>query len=266
MVLISGDFYLEVLKKMLSQGILSKNSKILIAAAGPADKKRFTALGFKNVTATNLDVRMNAAFFKPYKWIFTGVDKLKFKDNSFDFAIVHHGLHHSATPHKGLLELYRVSRYGIMVFEGLDNVLSRLGASLGFSENYELAAVDNHGLKFGGFNNTGIPNFVYRWTENEIIKTIASYEPKAKPEVSFFYGLELPFNRLKKMKNKLFYLVSLAAYPAIYILFLLFYKIIGNRFAFFIKKPDLNKSIYPWLALKNGKAIPYKTFFSKKFR
>jgi ubiquinone/menaquinone biosynthesis C-methylase UbiE len=47
---------------------------------------------------------------------------MAFDDNSFDFAIVHNGLHHCYSPHRGLLELYRVSRQGILVFEPRDTL------------------------------------------------------------------------------------------------------------------------------------------------
>jgi ubiquinone/menaquinone biosynthesis C-methylase UbiE len=265
MFIISDDFYLKVLKHLIKKNILKTNFNILIAAAGSADKSRFLELNFKNVTISNLDVRMKASSFKPFKWSFQDVENLSFKDNAFDFAVIHHGLHHSASPHRGLLELYRVSKKGIIVFEGIDNLLSRLGAALGFSEDYELAATFNNDLKFGGFRNTEIPNFVYRWKENEVIKTISCFEPVSKPVVKFFYGLELPFDRLRKMKNKFFYLVSIAAFPFIFILFLFFHKSIGNRFAFLILKPDLTKDLHPWLTKKNKKIEPNEIYFKNKY-
>ena len=35
-----------------------------------------------------------------------------FEDGAFDFVVVHQGLHHCHSPHRGLLEMYRVARRG----------------------------------------------------------------------------------------------------------------------------------------------------------
>ena len=265
MFFISNDFYLNVIKHLVKKNILDIKMKILIAAAGSADKARFLEMSFKNVTISNFDRRMKADSFKPFKWSFQDVENLSFKDKSFDFCIIHHGLHHSASPHKGLIELYRVSKNGILVFEGIDNLVSRLGVFLGFSESYELAAVFNNNLKYGGFRNTGVPNFVYRWTPREILKTVSSIEPFLRPKIKFFYGLELPFDRLKKMKNKFYFIFAILAFPIIFILFFLFHKLIGNRFSFLIQKPNFIKDIHPWLKNKKGKILPGENFFKKKY-
>ncbi|MBN2547206.1 MAG: methyltransferase domain-containing protein [Spirochaetes bacterium] len=256
MLLISSDFYKTVLKRLIEKKTINENMKILITAGGEKDKNKFLDLKFKNVTITNVDSRMKKNSFLPYKYDYQDVENLTYKNEVFDISIVHHGLHHSPSPHKGLLELYRTSKTGIIVFEGLDNIITRLGKIMGIGENYELAAVKGGNYKFGGFKNSGIPNFVYRWTNNEVYKTIASFEPRAKPCITFFYGLEIPFKRLKSKKNKLPYLIAFFSFPFLFLFFIIFHRFFSNRYAFFIKKPDIKKEHFKWLKFTDNKIIP----------
>jgi hypothetical protein len=41
-----------------------------------------------------------------------------------------------------------------------------------------------------------IPNFVYRWTENEVIKTVNTFLPAHTHEFHFHYGMSIPTDRL----------------------------------------------------------------------
>src|SRR6266851_8888773 len=51
------------------------------------------------------------------------------------------------SPHRGLLEMYRVARRGVLAFEPRDTRLVRLGVRLGFGQEYEIAAVAENGLR-----------------------------------------------------------------------------------------------------------------------
>ncbi len=75
------------------------------------------------------------------------VERLGFTDRAFDFVVVHQGLHHCHSPHRGLLEMYRVARRGVLAFEPRDTRLVRLGVRLGFGQEYEIAAVAENGLR-----------------------------------------------------------------------------------------------------------------------
>ena len=96
-----------------------------------------------------------------------------------------HGLHHCHSPHRGLLELYRVARQGVLVFEPRDTALVRLGVRLNLGQKYEVAAVSHNGLSAGGVGNSQIPNYIYRWSEREVEKTILSYAPYGQPRFRF---------------------------------------------------------------------------------
>tara|TARA_B110000438_G_C15780364_1_gene636031 strand:+ start:826 stop:1002 length:177 start_codon:yes stop_codon:yes gene_type:complete len=53
----------------------------------------------------------------------------------------------------------------------------KLLVKLGYVADYELRAVFDNECLHGGVNNSEIPNFVYRWTENEVEKTINTFMP-----------------------------------------------------------------------------------------
>ena len=79
--------------------------------------------------------------------------------------------------------MLRVAKCGIIFIESRDCFLKRLSCSLGLSEIYEYFAVKND--DGGGVDNTNVPNFGYRWTENEVLKLINSYKPLDKFKIYF---------------------------------------------------------------------------------
>ena len=116
-----------------------------MACGGQLDRDVLVGLGFSDVTITNLDRRLAANDFAPFRWAYQDLEQLTFDDAEFDFAIVHNGLHHCHSPHRGLLELYRVARQGVLVFEPRDTALVRLGVRLNLGQKYEVAAVSTTG-------------------------------------------------------------------------------------------------------------------------
>ena len=103
-------------------------------------------LGFTDVVISNVDTRTTSAAFAPFEWSFQDAEDLTYPDDSFDFCIVHSGLHHCKSPHEALLEMYRVSRQGVLVFEPCDNLTTRIGVWLGIGQEYEIAAVAGNRL------------------------------------------------------------------------------------------------------------------------
>ena len=68
----------------------------------------------------------------------------------------------------------------------------RLGVRLGAVDEYELGRSPRTGSRAGGVANTSTPNYVYRWTEREVAKTVASFAPHARHRLRFFREFELP--------------------------------------------------------------------------
>lgn len=236
-------FYRETLLTLVGQGKLELDARLLVVAGGPFDHSTLIDAGFTNVTISNLDVRMTGHEYAPYKWSFQDAENLDYPDGAFDYVIEHMGLHHCASPHRGLLEMYRVAIKGIVVFENRDSLLMRAAIKLGLVRDHEIEAVVGNDYKFGGFRNTPTPNYVYRWTERDVLKTIAANDPRGPVPHQFFHGLRLPTERLS-MGTAVWKraLLKLAALP-VQMLFLIAPKQ-GNEFAFWLAKPQTR---FPWL-------------------
>lgn len=181
-------FYERVLHELLEQGLVQRDARVLVVAGGDIDRAAFASAGFADVTVTNLsedgDERQDA-------------EALTYDDDAFDFAAISAGLHHCASPHRALLELYRVARHGVLALEARDSALMRAAQRLGVVDEYELTAVADNGYTAGGVRNSAVPNFVYRWTEREVEKTIASAHPERRHRYVYFRELELPVSVLE---------------------------------------------------------------------
>ena len=154
------NFYYKIIKKYLNDKI---NNSILVLGSGDLDVevlKEYSNVIFSNINNQNEKKIINNV----------SMQDLPYKDNSYDFVVTHASIHHCSKPHAAILEMIRVAKFGIIFIESRDCILTRISCYLGFSEIYEYSATKNN--QRGGVDNTDIPNFVYRWTEREVIKLI----------------------------------------------------------------------------------------------
>jgi SAM-dependent methyltransferase len=226
-------FYVEVLKQLIANKTISKTDSVLVVCGGPLDERVMQEVGFANFTVTNLDDKIAHR---------QDAENLTYDDGSFDIVIVHAGLHHCYSPHRALLEMYRVARKCAVAFEARESLLMRLAVWLGLTEDYEISAISNNGTS-GGVADTGLPNFIYRWTERDVTKTISSYDPTRVPQLEFFYDLRIPIQRLSTSGNRFLRLAALVIEP-----FSGIFAIIApkqcNEFAFAVSK---NGSLHSWV-------------------
>jgi ubiquinone/menaquinone biosynthesis C-methylase UbiE len=259
-----SDFYTATLRQLVDQGVLETGMTVLVVCGGGYDRDALLGAGFRQVTISNLDTRMKGDEFAPCAWSFQDAENLTYPDGAFDLVVAHAGLHHCASPHRGLLEMYRVARRAIFVFEPRDSALARLGVRLGFGQDYETSAVYNNGLTMGGLRNTHIPNYVYRWTEREIEKTIASFDPVARPRHHYFYTFKLNTPRLATLKNPAYRILLRAGLPLLKLLALLAPRQ-TNTFAWAVQKPQLPRDLQPWLAWEDGRAALNHAWMHRRF-
>ncbi|MGZ5871145.1 MAG: methyltransferase domain-containing protein [Bradyrhizobium sp.] len=228
------EFYVDVLKQLIAEKTISKADTVLVVCGGPLDEKVMRKVGFGDFTITNL----NSAIANHRQ----DAEKLTYHDNSFDVVVVHAGLHHCHSPHRALLEMYRVARKCAVAFEARESLLIRAAVRLGLTEAYEISAISSDG-KSGGVADSGVPNFVYRWTERDVKKTIASYDPARVPQVKFFYDLRIPVQRLANLDNRLLRIAALIAEPLSGTFATIAPKQC-NEFAFAVSK---NSDLHPWV-------------------
>ena len=175
------NFYSKIIKNYQKK---KNNNTILVLGAGNLDKEVLEK--YSNVVFTNIN-QQNEQKIKSN----IVMQNLPYNDDSFDYVITHASIHHCSKPHSAILEMLRVARCGIIFIESRDCFLTRLSCWLGLSEEYEYSAVKNN--KRGGVDNTNIPNFVYRWTEMEVLKLINSYKPLNKYKIFFDYDYNFKF-------------------------------------------------------------------------
>jgi ubiquinone/menaquinone biosynthesis C-methylase UbiE len=245
------ELYDETLQKLMANGILRPDMSILVCCGGAADRDALRRQGFGNVLITNIR-SLNENEFAPYGFSEQDAEQLTLPDDSFDFCAVQSGLHHCRSPHQALLEMYRVAKKGVLLLEPGDTLISRLGARLGFGQEYEHHAVTPQG---GGVANTPIPNYVYRWTRNEIRKTISSFAPHARHRFLFFDRLDVHWGSCRRKKCRWYYYIMLAGYPLLKALNLCFPRLTSNSFGAVILKPTLPADLHPWLSDDKGKVI-----------
>ncbi len=244
----TNSFYSKTVSSIVQSGGITLQDRVLVVCGGTLDKGVWAELGFSNVVISNIDDRMNAALYAPFEWSYQDAENLTFEDESFDLVVTHAGLHHCASPHRALLEMLRVARKGVLMFESRDSLVMRLATRLGFADAYEIEAVVANSYRYGGVRNSPIPNFVYRWTERELEKTVACFDASHRPNLRFFYGYLLPIERLKMARSKLKYLLALLLQGLAPLVFGVLPRQ-GNLFAALINKQG---PLLDWIALRDG--------------
>jgi ubiquinone/menaquinone biosynthesis C-methylase UbiE len=256
-------FYRRTLARLLKDGSIARQMSVLVVAGGEADRAAFLDAGFAQVTISTVDE--SGDVYQPYAWSRQDAEQLEFRDGSFDLVVVSAGLHHCASPHRALLEMLRVARVGILAIESRDSLLMRLAIRAGAIREYELEAVVAHGFVAGGVRNSAVPNYVYRWTERELEKTVASYAPHGRHRFRYFRQFELPDTLLAMRRNRLSTLAIRASEPLVAAIARLFPGQ-ANLFAFAVLKPELPRDLQPWLRLEGGEVVPDADWMRRRIR
>ncbi|MEI8104374.1 MAG: methyltransferase domain-containing protein [Actinomycetes bacterium] len=260
-----SDFYPQTLEQLLAQGLIDREMRILVVAGGAADRTAFLNTGFTDVTISNIDVPDGSDRFAPYGWSFQDAERLDYPDDSFDFVVVCAGLHHCASPHAALLEMYRVARVGLLAIESYDSFLMRVAVVVGAAEDYEISAVAAHDYTAAGVRNTPVPNYVYRWTEREIEKTIASAAPLGHNRFVYRRALEIPASVLARRFNPIWSMGLKVLGPILWAIVRVFPSQ-ANLFAFAVFKPTLPDELFPWLQMDEGKVVPNEQWLRSRLR
>jgi SAM-dependent methyltransferase len=245
-----AGFYERTLGRLLEEGVADLSMSVLVVAGGDLDRAALRAAGFENVTVTNITAGVDA-------------EDLPYEDESFDLTVVSAGLHHCRSPHRALLELYRVARRAALALEARDSLLLRFATRIGAIEEYELTAVAANDFAAGGVQDTAVPNYVYRWTEREVAKTIASYAPHARHRILFFHELEVHFSVVDMTGGPVKRTAARAALPALRLLTRVAPSQ-ANLFAFAIVKPELPRDLQRWLRVGSEGVEPDERRFRRR--
>ena len=255
--------YAEILRSLLEKGLLSKSSSILVGCAGAFDDSVFQEVGFTNVTLSNLapdQDKLRAELHYPVAHL--DVEAIDAKDKSYDWVVVHAGLHHCANPAAAVLEMFRVCRVGIMAVEPVDSSLTSLSMKFGLSQRYEVGSVvDKEGGQGGGLRFGGIPNLIYRFNPSVVRKIINTAYPEYVHQYIFWPRIVIPWKRLAQ-RNR--FVAMVLPWFRSCVSLVEKSNVLANNLGFAVLKPDPETSeLHPWLE-RRGDEIRIKESLLKK--
>jgi ubiquinone/menaquinone biosynthesis C-methylase UbiE len=173
------DQFLAVFLRHLKNCHIDINEKLLVIGGSWQDAELLIGAGFKDITLSNFQLEVaedaHSNLSAKVKLLAIDAEQVDLPDGSFDCVFAHEVLHHCRSPHRALCEMLRVARKHVVVLEPNDSFSMRVLTWAGFSFPFEIFSVVYHGYEGGGVRDSCIPNFIYRWSENEIRKTVSSY-------------------------------------------------------------------------------------------
>ena len=213
---------------------INKNDNFLLISGSIHEIQILRDLGYKNFSITyhkEKDEKNLQNFgFEIDKNLFQAdVRNLRFKNQTFEYVITNATLHHVDLPHKAITEMYRVAKKGVLIIESNDSLIMKIACKFKLAEEFEVSSIDLKNNS-GGLLDTGVPNYVYRWTEKEIFKLLKSFDPKNINLVNFDYASDLT-----NFKNRDSYIENILLKILI---------ITGKIFFFFFKKQQNCMSIF----------------------
>jgi SAM-dependent methyltransferase len=251
------DFYLDTARQL---GMRDDES-VLVVCGGRYDQRTLEAIGIKSAVISNVSPHQGVKTYGSYAWEFQDAEDITRPDRSFDWVIVHAGLHHCASPHRAFCEMLRVARKGVLVIESRDSFVLGIAKRFGLVPDFELEPALLSGGKSGGYRDTPIPNYIYRWTEREVEKTVASFDPAHRNVIEYHYGWRLPMQRIAMAKNPFVRAVVKMADAGKW----LFEKLLprqGNCFGIVVRKTG---ELQPWMKQSADELLPDLDFIGARY-
>ena len=230
---------------------VDRSRPVLVLGGEQEDIDILTACGFEKIVLSNLDAAGMAL----------DAENVALADDRYPVVFAHAVLHHCRCPQKAVGEMVRVSQQHVFFVEPNDSWALRSLVRLGFSFPYELAAVAAHEYLHAGMRDGPIPNYIYRWTEHEVEKSVASYHPerqflvRAHPYWDFYVNeyelVSRKETRVAQLAEKIGprNLVSLLRLGQAFLNLLPPVRSQGNKFFCAISKRELQ----PWIEMRDGR-------------
>jgi hypothetical protein len=239
-------FYLKTLQSI----DLPRDCSVLVIGGGSNDIRSLNGAKFTDVTISNIDATKTMDNVDEH----ADGNKLPYPDASYDFVVANATLHHMSRPHGCICEMHRVAKRAVLFLESQESFFMKLAVNLGLVARYEHNAIVDSNYTRGGVDDLPLPNYVYRWTRNEVRKLLNSFDPTVKHEIKFFSEWNIEPWRIQRriaqhrpwLNNKVFYaflwvtgkLVNLTISRQ------------GNEFAAFIDKRKARPQ--PWIDMSSG--------------
>lgn len=174
--------FARVLTACIQRTHIDTSGSVLIVGGSFEDVKVLRRIGFKHMTLSNIQSVPSSEIpsFDGVKIevVCADAENMQLPNDSYDFVIAHEVLHHCRRPHAVLAEMLRVARRYVAFMEPNDSLFMKALVAMRFSFPYELPAVIYHNYESGGVQDSCIPNFIYRWNRNDVLKTVSAFIPE----------------------------------------------------------------------------------------
>jgi ubiquinone/menaquinone biosynthesis C-methylase UbiE len=221
------------LKSLLDKsGVTLDGASLMIASCGCGIDAYYLTKYYKPASMCFTDISERAlekarSVFYAHTFAIENNECLSFEDNSFDYVFIAAALHHLKEPNRGVSELLRVARRGLIVIEPNDTWLTRLFERLGLAHQYEV----EHG------------NYVYRYSKRDVEKTAKA--------LFFKYAIDRFFATHRVAKTKLEFIMLKALNAICNVLF----PELGNYIMFVIQKEKQWPKEFLEYSKKTGKQL-----------
>lgn len=198
--------FLRVLRLQIEALSVPVDQQVLILGGSSDDEDVLRRVGFTRIVNSNLasDLgRITNGRIEGASHATVDAEQMDLPDESFDLVFAHAVLHHCRSPHRALCEMIRVSRRYVIFLEPNDSLAMSMLVKLRLSFPYELFAVIDHEYRSGGVRNSLIPNFIYRWNQSEVCKTVSACIPERTFSVHAYpyWDFSVPENELVTRKG-----------------------------------------------------------------
>lgn len=270
------DKFLDVFLRHLKACHIDTSEKLLVIGGGWQDVELLIRAGFTDITLSNFksgfEENTNSDLDLKLKLLEIDAEQIGLPDASFDFIFAHEVLHHCRSPHKALCEMLRVARKHVVLLEPNDSLMMRALTRTGLSFPYEIFSVVGHAYEAGGVRDSCVPNFIYRWTAREVLKTVSSYlaEYRFMVHPYPYWDFNVDAEELSKRKETRVQAITAVIEPETLLAVLRGLQRVlnripilrrqGNKFFCCIEKTE---ELRPWLALGDGK-IRFNSDFSPR--
>ena len=167
---------------------------VLVVAGGPADRNAFRALRFDTSRIRTSDEESQPTSSVPYESSSrTPRPRLSGRELRPDRRLA--GLRGCRSPHGRCSSSTESPRRSARA-QSRDGALIRAAGKPGGRRARARSSYSPR-ASLGGRRQQSTPNYVYRWSDREVKKTVASFAPHARHRVRFFRGFELPESLLE---------------------------------------------------------------------
>jgi SAM-dependent methyltransferase len=166
------NFFIHIsIENLFKSNPKQKFDSVLALGANHREAEELTKFPFKKIvlsgiTSPDEKTKKIMKQDKRVSYKIEDMEKISFKNQSFDLIFVKEAIHHVPRPILALYEMLRLTKKAVIFIEPNETFIGNFFNFFGLTSNYEKNQVGNKKYR---------DNFVYRWRKEEVIKILNSY-------------------------------------------------------------------------------------------